>query len=105
MTRALVFDFDGLILDTETALHISINEVLAPLGLHLAREDWQELVGTVGMSWIDLTEQRLGVRWTESERLSVRHSAQRGLRFCEKAVIPSTPSSLANRAADISEVQ
>src|SRR5689334_22286214 len=44
--RAVVFDFDGVILDTETADFISWQEFFVEHGLELSLEIWAQGVGT-----------------------------------------------------------
>ena len=44
--KALIFDFDGLILDTETALLRSWEEIYAKYGITISRVDWASLLGT-----------------------------------------------------------
>jgi HAD superfamily hydrolase (TIGR01509 family) len=46
MLRALIFDFDGLILDTETPEYTAWCEVYAARGASLALETWQAAIGT-----------------------------------------------------------
>ena len=43
--RALIFDFDGLILDTETPLKVSWERIYEQHGLTVAAEDWAGLLG------------------------------------------------------------
>jgi HAD superfamily hydrolase (TIGR01509 family) len=43
--RALIFDFDGLILDTEWPEYVAWSKVFKDLGLTLAMEDWMHVVG------------------------------------------------------------
>jgi HAD superfamily hydrolase (TIGR01509 family) len=45
MIRALVFDFDGLILDTETPLQRSWEEIYAAFGLTVSPAKWASLLG------------------------------------------------------------
>ncbi|MGD9675693.1 MAG: HAD family hydrolase [Candidatus Bipolaricaulia bacterium] len=45
MIRALVFDFDGLILDTETPLRRSWEEIYAEVGLTVSPSQWASLLG------------------------------------------------------------
>jgi HAD superfamily hydrolase (TIGR01509 family) len=47
MIRALIFDFDGLILDTETPVFHSWQELFAAQGGCLTYEQWAQTVGTV----------------------------------------------------------
>ena len=46
MSRALVFDFDGLILDTEGPEFKAWQEIYAAHGCHLALETWAACIGT-----------------------------------------------------------
>ena len=49
--RALLFDFDGLILDTETAARAGWEWLYREHGHELPHELWATLVGTIGASW------------------------------------------------------
>lgn len=44
--RALIFDFDGLILDTEGPVYSSWREVLLQYGYDMSLEDWQVCIGS-----------------------------------------------------------
>ena len=46
MSRALVFDFDGLILDTEGPEFQAWQEIYAAHGCHLTLESWAACIGT-----------------------------------------------------------
>ena len=46
-TRALIFDFDGLIVDTEGAVFQAWEEVYAEHGQHLDPRRWSRIIGTV----------------------------------------------------------
>ncbi len=46
MLRALIFDFDGLILDTETPEFHAWQEIYRRHGTELALEDWLPCIGT-----------------------------------------------------------
>ena len=46
MLRALIFDFDGLIIDTESAIYESWREFYAGHGQVLTVEQWSQCVGT-----------------------------------------------------------
>lgn len=48
MIRALIFDFDGLILDTEMVDYLSWREMYAAHGVELPLGAWQESIGTIG---------------------------------------------------------
>ena len=44
--KSLIFDFDGLILDTETVIFQAWNEIYASYGRPLALSDWASCIGT-----------------------------------------------------------
>lgn len=49
--RALVFDFDGLILDTETPEFVAWQELFAAHGGRLVAEDWAHVIGSIDSGW------------------------------------------------------
>jgi len=79
MSAALVFDFDGLIVDTETPEYLAWREVFAVHGAELTERDWSGAVGYVGnLDPRRLFEERTGIEpdWAiiDSAR-SARHLA------------------------------
>ena len=60
MIRALIFDFDGLIFDSETTDFISWQETFAAHGVELAREVWALHIGTITFSPYLHLEELLG---------------------------------------------
>lgn len=58
--RALVFDFDGLILDTEWPEVVSITEAFEAHGHRVGIEWFQERVGTLSGDWVDDLETAIG---------------------------------------------
>ena len=44
--RALIFDFDGLVLDTETPIYQSYQELYRSFGFELPFEQWAQSIGT-----------------------------------------------------------
>ena len=48
MLRAVVFDFDGVILDTEEPEYIAWHRVWADHGVELRLDEWVDCIGTVG---------------------------------------------------------
>lgn len=48
MIKTLIFDFDGLILDTEAPEYVSWCEIYADHGVELSAEAWAAAIGTVG---------------------------------------------------------
>lgn len=58
---AILFDFDGLVLDTETSEYETVAESFADHGLQLSREDWVSIIGTADHPhWTDMLEEALG---------------------------------------------
>lgn len=58
--EALVFDFDGLILDTETSAFETARDVWAAHGAELTLTSWQRRIGTHNRPWIDELEALVG---------------------------------------------
>lgn len=58
---AVVFDFDGLVLDTELTTYETVNEVFVAHGEELSSELWVSFIGTTDHPhWTDLLEAQLG---------------------------------------------
>ncbi len=53
--RAFLFDFDGLIVDTETASRAAWESVYREHGFELPADKWLTLVGTIGAPWDPMT--------------------------------------------------
>ena len=58
MIRALFLDFDGLVVDTETADYESWRQVYEHHGVRLPRERWVEAIGSDGSSFAPLEQLR-----------------------------------------------
>jgi HAD superfamily hydrolase (TIGR01509 family) len=70
---AIVFDFDGLILDTEWPEFRSVGAVFGEHGLELALEEWQEIVGTADHPhWTEMLEGALGEPIDDLDGLRLR---------------------------------
>ncbi|MCL6614065.1 MAG: HAD family hydrolase [Firmicutes bacterium] len=76
MIRALIFDFDGLILETEVPCYEAWQEIYREYGVHLPLPLWQATIGRVGgFDPISYLEKQLGKR-LEREELRARHKAR-----------------------------
>ena len=56
MIRALIFDFDGLILETEEPIFLSWQAVYGEYGCHLPYETWAAIIGTSDFEFEPLAE-------------------------------------------------
>jgi HAD superfamily hydrolase (TIGR01509 family) len=93
---ALVFDFDGLILDTETSEFHSVSAAFAEHGLELDRAEWQGIIGTADHPhWVDLLEEALGRPVEDREALLVRRTGEHDLVVLSEAVRPGVVELLA----------
>jgi HAD superfamily hydrolase (TIGR01509 family) len=56
MLKALIFDFDGLILDTETPEYLVWQDIYREHGFELPHEEWSKVVGGYGISNFDAAD-------------------------------------------------
>jgi HAD superfamily hydrolase (TIGR01509 family) len=95
--RGLVFDFDGLICDTETSSFETAREIYAEHGVELTVAQWQSRIGTHGRHWLADLESALGPlsnrdalterrRLAHSERLRAEEALPGVAEFTERAV-------------------
>ena len=56
MLKALIFDFDGLILDTETPEYLAWQNIYHEHGFELPHKEWGKIVGGYGLSSFDAAE-------------------------------------------------
>ncbi len=89
MIKALIFDFDGLIIDTETPDYEAWRETFAEHGAVLALEEWSDCIGRE-YGFIDpgaLLEKRLG-RGLDRPALKARRKQRLKAMIAEQAVCP-----------------
>jgi HAD superfamily hydrolase (TIGR01509 family) len=86
--RALVFDFDGTMLDTETPEFESWQAVYQEHGAELLLEDWGRGIGTWGAfdPWHDL-ETKSGQK-LEQDRIAKAHHERVKARIAESVLLP-----------------
>jgi HAD superfamily hydrolase (TIGR01509 family) len=78
MIRGLIFDFDGLILDTEGPIYQSWVELFQELGVELPFDVWAGIIGTSSLEHFDpfsLLENKIG-RKLDRETLAQRRHAR-----------------------------
>lgn len=102
--RALLFDFDGLILDTETSTFESTREAFANHGVELSREWWQGIIGGADHPhWLDVLSARLAEAnsFDASARLAATRAARdrRKLELLEAEVVLPGVEALLEEAA------
>ena len=77
---ALLFDFDGLILDTETCTFTTVAEVFAEHGQRLDRTWWSSIIGTADHPhWSEVLAERLGRAVDRETVVSAREGRRRAL--------------------------
>jgi HAD superfamily hydrolase (TIGR01509 family) len=73
VSAALVFDFDGLVLDTESAEYESVRSIYRDHGQDLPLEAWLPVVGTVhDIDWVGDLEGLTGLRLDRRDLVRLR---------------------------------
>jgi beta-phosphoglucomutase-like phosphatase (HAD superfamily) len=81
--RGLLFDFDGLLIDTETPSRLAYEELYRDHGHELPLDKWATLVGTIGAQFDpDAHLEELVGRPLDHEQLAVKRRA-RELELCD----------------------
>jgi HAD superfamily hydrolase (TIGR01509 family) len=90
MLKALIFDFDGLILDTETPEYLAWKNIYQEHGFELPHEEWSKIVGGYGLSDFDAAEYlaRLSQGRLDSASLRTRHRSESGAQIHARAILP-----------------
>jgi HAD superfamily hydrolase (TIGR01509 family) len=87
--EALLFDFDGLILDTESSEFHSVGLIFSEHGLVLDRSEWQGIIGTANHPhWTELLEQALGRPLEDRDAVIVRHRQHHRVTVSAETVRP-----------------
>ncbi len=88
--KALIFDFDGLILDTETPEYLAWQEIYHEHGYELPHDEWGKIIGGYGLSDFDAAHHLalLSQGQLDSASLRTRHSAESLARIHAQSVLP-----------------
>ena len=89
MIEAIVFDFDGLIIDTETPEYETWQEIFESYGVRLERETWELQIGR-GLESFDIYEHLADLSGQRIDRAEVRPRMRRRYleRIEENPVLP-----------------
>jgi HAD superfamily hydrolase (TIGR01509 family) len=90
MLKALIFDFDGLILDTETPEYLAWQNIYQEHGFELPHEEWGKIIGGYGLSDFDAAEHLalLSQGRLDSAAMRLRHSSESLTRIHAQSVLP-----------------
>ena len=92
--RALILDFDGTVLDTETPACESTAQIWAGYGLELPMDWWLEGMGTDRKStWVEELESRVGRRLDRNSLLQARQRIKNRMTE-EQTVLPGVAALL-----------
>jgi len=90
MLKALIFDFDGLILDTETPEYLAWQNIYQEHGFELPHDEWGKIIGGYGLSDFDAAEHLalLSQGRLDSVALRSRHKLECSVAIAREAVLP-----------------
>jgi HAD superfamily hydrolase (TIGR01509 family) len=96
MLKALIFDFDGLILDTETPEYLAWKNIYQEYGFELPSGEWEKIVGGYGLSTFDaaehlvqlLSSSRMAEGHLDSTSLRDRHRSESGALIYAQEILP-----------------
>ena len=88
--RALIFDFDGLILDTETPEYRVWQAIYREHGFELPQKEWEKIIGGYGLSSFDAAEHLslLSQGRLDSMSLRTRHRSESSALTLAQTILP-----------------
>jgi HAD superfamily hydrolase (TIGR01509 family) len=100
MIRALIFDFDGLMVDTEAPAFQSWQEIYQAHGCELSLEDWAVCLGTSSDAFDPFTDLASKLsRPVNREELQALRLSRKGVLAAEQAALPGVADYLADAKA------
>jgi HAD superfamily hydrolase (TIGR01509 family) len=95
--KALIFDFDGLILDTETPEFHVWQAIYHEHGFELPKDEWGKIVGGWGHSNFDAAEHltHLSQGQLDAVSLRARHSSESGALTLSQPILPGVTDHIA----------
>jgi HAD superfamily hydrolase (TIGR01509 family) len=93
--KLIIFDFDGLILDTEAPVYDAWQEIYDEHGHTLAFEKWAECIGTADVFDPCAHLQELVARSLDAEALVRRHRARTDVLIASQPVLPGVEAYVA----------
>ena len=90
MLKALIFDFDGLILDTETPEYLAWKNIYTEYGFELPHDEWGKIIGGYGLSNFDAAEHLslLSQGRLDSVSLRARHTLESAALIRAQPILP-----------------
>jgi len=90
MLKALIFDFDGLILDTETPEYLTWKNIYREHGFDFPHDEWGSIIGGYGLSDFDAAEHLslLAQGRLDSVSLRARHRSESTALTLAQPILP-----------------
>lgn len=94
--RAVIFDMDGVLVDSEWQYHRRRVDFLREYGVTLTDEALMEVVGKPYQSYVDMVLNLEGVHWTQEEylRLFDAYTQRKGRLHYNEFMFPDVPETL-----------
>lgn len=87
--EALFFDFDGLILDTESSEYLTVRDEFELHGVELPFEQWQAIIGSADHPhWMDWLEREVGRPLERRDEIRARRMASHHARIAQEQIRP-----------------